>query len=301
MTGLHPEDSLEEIRISGGPGAQMKTVLFPNEKAAAESIARQTGNAAGKAAVFFEGLPMPTHESLDTDPSKMTFDLAFNKAYSESLEKRFRPFDLFYSSCRDFYRVVVAELIQRFDFSDSLFELVDLVKPVNARNLKPKSLRLLFQRFPILKEECDVVKADTEWRDQASLPIGLFLNDVNGNIETVDVEEYWLKIFSLTTPASVGKKDPVPRFPNLEKCVSLLLCIPCSNVLCERCFSQMNLTMTPQRNSLHPQTISALLAIHHWLKSQKETPSTVKIPPELIELTKKVQSNGVIQSIDNDR
>lgn len=126
--------------------------FFSKEKSSAEQYAHQVG----LSNVTMQGLPIPTHKTAHDNPSKIIFDIAFKKAYKDSFQSRFKPFDLFWV----FYRVVVTELISRFEFSDNIFELIQMVHPINARNLKPKSLRMVFQRFSILKTECDVAKAD---------------------------------------------------------------------------------------------------------------------------------------------
>jgi hypothetical protein len=70
-----------------------------------------------------------------------------------------------------------------------------LVEPRNARNLKPKSLRLLFVRFPVLREKCCLQKMDIEWRSQAMTDVTeLHLGDAH--VENLSVEQYWINIFN---------------------------------------------------------------------------------------------------------
>lgn len=262
----------------------MNTIFYPEQRAEAEKAAHQTGMAAGKAAISRAGLAMPTHSSSEDDASKLTFDAAFVKAKKESFEKRFKPISLFHSSCRNFYKVLLSDVIMRFDFSDAIFDIIDLVKPSNARNLSPKSLRPLFERFPQLASECDPVKANNEWREHVNLPSSVFGKNFKGNFETLSVEEYWITVF-----ASVNHlNDPQPRFPNLEICISFLLCIPCSNAPAERAFSQMKLTMTSHRNRLSPITVAALMQIRSWLVNQKKSASDVEIPLDLVKEARNV-------------
>ena len=92
------------------------------------------------------------------------------------------------SSCRNFYRVAVDEVIKLFDFNDEVFNVIELVKPKNARSLIPKSLRVLFERFPEVRNRCDIAKADLEWREHANLPAALFGNSFDGNFQRLSVQ-----------------------------------------------------------------------------------------------------------------
>ena len=57
----------------------------------------------------------------------------------------------------------------RFNFDDPMYSISQMLLPVNARNLKPQSLGALFKRFPMLKEMCNMEKAETGWRIHASI------------------------------------------------------------------------------------------------------------------------------------
>ena len=69
--------------------------------------------------------------------------------------------DRFHQSCWKYYVVLIKQIQDRFKFKDKINDILALVEPRNARNLKSKSLRPLFSRFPVLTEKCCVQKNDS--------------------------------------------------------------------------------------------------------------------------------------------
>ncbi|XP_032797995.2 uncharacterized protein LOC116934619 [Daphnia magna] len=55
----------------------------------------------------------------------------------------------FYIHCRDFYITAISDMKSRFDFTDPVYEVVTMLHPENARNLKPRTLSALFERFAV--------------------------------------------------------------------------------------------------------------------------------------------------------
>ena len=97
--------------------------------------------------------------------------------------------DLFYHSCRNYYIVLIKQIQDRFKFEDEIYDILALVEPSNSRNLKPKSLRPLFARFPVLTAKCSVHKTDVAWRSQAMTNLTEFhLGDAQP--EDMSVEHY---------------------------------------------------------------------------------------------------------------
>jgi redox-regulated HSP33 family molecular chaperone len=105
---------------------------------------------------------------------------------------------LLYQSCWKYYIVLIKQIQDRFKFEDKIHEILALVEPRNARNLKPKSLRPFFVRYPVLREKCSLQKTDVERRSQAMTDVTkLHLGDAQ--VEDLSVELYWMKMFSLKT------------------------------------------------------------------------------------------------------
>lgn len=97
--------------------------------------------------------------------------LAQKKAKIERLERDLMSLR---QNCRRRYIVAIQQLQERFDFAHPIYEINELVDPVNVRSLKPNSLTALFRHFPNLNTLCDRQKADNEWREHALLPPSFF-------------------------------------------------------------------------------------------------------------------------------
>ncbi|CAG5042174.1 unnamed protein product [Parnassius apollo] len=100
---------------------------------------------------------------------------------------------MFLITCRSFYVELAKQILQRFDFKDSLFNFIDLVNPSVAQSFTFKSLKPIFVRFPVLYAYYNMQYAvDDEWREYALLDHESY--DLH---PSDDAEEYWLKVFHL--------------------------------------------------------------------------------------------------------
>ncbi|KZS20519.1 Uncharacterized protein APZ42_012774 [Daphnia magna] len=129
---------------------------------------------------------------------------------------------------------------------DPIYEITELLDPVNARSLKPKYLTLLYRRFPNLNTMCNRQKADKEWRDHASLPPSLFKVETSDEVKKLSVESYW------------G--------------------LPFSNAIAERAFSKVDQVKTPLRNNLHNVSLPSLILAQQWLKNQQASSAFIEVP-----------------------
>ncbi|KAK4037553.1 hypothetical protein OUZ56_029585 [Daphnia magna] len=82
--------------------------------------------------------------------------------------------------CR-FFSTAIKQMQSRFNFDDEVYDIAEFFYPVNARSCKPPSLAFL--RFPFLRDSCDIIKADAEWRTQRSLSNNLFGAESNDEIK----------------------------------------------------------------------------------------------------------------------
>ena len=106
------------------------------------------------------------------------------------IEKLERDLKTLRHNCRRWYTVAIRQLQERFDFRDPIYEITELLDPLNTKSLKPNSLTLLFGRFPNLNTMCNRQKADNEWRDHASLPPSLFKVETSDEVKKLSVESY---------------------------------------------------------------------------------------------------------------
>lgn len=215
-------------------------------------------------------------------------DVAHNAAFKKEFETSFNPTDCFLLSIRDFFVVSIDQILKQFDFTDPAYEVIELLKPRNAKQLSPPTLYRLFERFPILYDSCNVDEAEREWRSHSNLPLELFNVSSQSALFELSAESYWKKVIEVKLPTGELK------FPNLKICISLLLCLPFSNAPSERVFSAMKLTKTPLRNKLDDKTVDAIVQTKSWLKNQGESASNVEIPKALIVSAQRVKSNAPI-------
>lgn len=159
-------------------------------------------------------------------------------------------FQSFFTSILSFYIELVANIKERFDFKDPIYDILKIMNPVEARNFKIKSLNNVIERFPILKIYVDRQEADNEWRRHAFLN----LEELELLKNETDLEKYWSKIFNLRNAAQEF------LFPNLKKIFSLLFVLPFSNAKVERIFSDVFNIKTDKRNLLNTETVRSLLA-----------------------------------------
>ena len=112
---------------------------------------------------------------------------------------------------------------KRFDFKDEIFKIAEMLEPTNARSMACRSLNQLFKRFPQLKDSCDPVAAENEWKNQALLGTDAFYScgcKTESEIAALGVEAYWCHLLNLRNSAGLL------CYPNLRTCISLLFCLP---------------------------------------------------------------------------
>jgi hypothetical protein len=187
-------------------------------------------------------------------------------------------------NCRKFYITAINQFQARFDFSDPYFDLCKIVKPEVARKANPKLISCLFQRFPILKKSVRESVAQQEWRQAALLKTECFNAENEKDVTDMPVEAYWKIVLN-------AEKNSKKMYPNLAICMQLLLSMPCSNASSERAFSVMKNIKTAKRNGLHNLTVSSLMRIKNWLKTQSFTAGTAVINKDIMAAVKEVKAN----------
>ena len=121
----------------------------------------------------------------------------------------------------------------------------------------------MFNRFPSLHQVCDSQKADYEWRDHSKLPPSYFGNDcdTSEDVSRLPRDIYWKVVLKTEIP-NVNTKQL--RFPNLAKCIFLLLGLPFANVDAERIFSQLKRIKSDRRTGLHNLSVSSFLKLKRF-------------------------------------
>lgn len=157
---------------------------------------------------------------------------------------------LFLQNCVNFYVELVSDIKRRFNFTDPIFDVIEIVDPVFAQTYKVTSLSHVLKRLPFLNDYVDSQQLDNEWRQHA-----LFDHVEIGLDNSASAENYWKQVFSLTNSAGII----LFPFPNLKIVINCLLILPFSNTSVERLFSTYNMIKTDLRNKLHTETISNII------------------------------------------
>ena len=181
---------------------------------------------------------------------------------------------------------------ERFVLGDEFFDIAQMVQPRNARTMQPPTLRKLFKRFPVLKEECDAAQAEQEWRSHAFIPHSDLGRTTEDDVRLMDAETYWLRVLNLSTTG--GK--PAKKFPNLSVVIAFVFSIPASNCISERLFSLLTLNKTCHRNQLSNETFSGLVRMKTLLKKENATAATIQFSDKLVQRVLKVRANKKIPS-----
>jgi hypothetical protein len=156
--------------------------------------------------------------------------------------------------CLDFYIEGATQIQNRFDFSSSVLQNMELLNPHVIFNEDRESIMPLATHFPNLVTKNNLQALDLEWRQLRNSNLKF---DDNASICT-----FWLKV------ENEKYADTTPVYPLLSKFALNLLSLPHSSANVERIFSQVNLLKTKQRNRLSTSTIVGLLHSKSYIKSE---------------------------------
>ncbi|CAG4961062.1 unnamed protein product [Colias eurytheme] len=84
----------------------------------------------------------------------------------------------FKRTCLMFYIETIKQIVQRFDVSDPLYGIIELIEPSVAQKFEVKDLSNVLKRFPNFKEDVNEVDLQKEWKKHAFLDhndLGFFL------------------------------------------------------------------------------------------------------------------------------
>lgn len=192
----------------------------------------------------------------------------------------------FYQSCRNFLVEAVAQIQERYDFKNPIYELLQCTDPANAVNLIPRSLSKLLEALPQISKCVDIQCVEDEWRSH------YMINGLSGDMDCMD---YWNKVFTQKNAADI------PCFPNLEVVITSMLALPFSNAAVERFFSKLNLTKTSQRSCLKNETICGLMHAIYHLKVNNASSHTMQITDNILKAAEQVKSNATCSECTTQR
>lgn len=144
----------------------------------------------------------------------------------------------------NFYVELCNQIRTRFDFNDLRLKFLTNFQPKVALSGNVPSIAQAVELFEILVTDVEVL--NTEWRQLQDIE---FLKQ----FENASFDEFWLEVFKMKNELN----DEM--FPNLNKLVKGLMCLPHTSASVERIFSQLNLIKTDIRNRLDIKTCNSII------------------------------------------
>ena len=165
---------------------------------------------------------------------------------------------IFFNGVKDFYKAVIATIIKKFAFNDSVVDDVAFLLPNKKDSVTPAIVVRLAARFSaaLQQEAHDALEEET--LDYILLPSSTLPSVVQGSegqpIKSEEVCAYWQHIGRMTT------LDGAARFPNLSRLAKCVLTLPVSNAETERVFSIVRKIVTDYRTQMDQSTLCALIS-----------------------------------------
>lgn len=161
-------------------------------------------------------------------------------------------------TCLTFYQTCVLEICNRFPIFDSFLKNLKFIQPTILLNDKARSeiidLTNVSSKFPRLINNFAL---SAEW---VALPFEL--TDIKINLQNATIEDLWKFI------ANIKDINDTIMFPELNKLLSIILCLPQSNAPAERTFSIVTDVMCPKRNKMSPYNLNALCIVRSYFQSR---------------------------------
>lgn len=167
----------------------------------------------------------------------------------ESVElKKFR------TNILSFYVELATQIRQRFDFDNEFLQFLTNFQPQNIINNSVMSIMDSSKYFSESIVE-NLQSLDNEWRMLCEI-------DELKKIDKISFDDFWLKVMNMTNEIDEE------MFPNLNKLIRVIICLPHSSATAERVFSKLNLIKTDLRNRLDVKTCNSILLSTALLKGE---------------------------------
>jgi len=156
----------------------------------------------------------------------------------------------FYSKCVDFLQVSCCQIKKRYNFSDTILPLLNILTPSVALSVEKRSeynanesLTCLTQQLTRIVNDNSLQIIDDQWRllSLVALPANI--------INEKEPDQFWVLL----------KKFESGQFNELAMFVLSVMSLPHSNASCERIFSKINRVKTKSRNKLITNTVSSTI------------------------------------------
>jgi len=162
-------------------------------------------------------------------------------------------------TCLTFYKTCVLQICDRFPIFDDFLNNLKFIQPKillnNEARTKIVDLTNVCSKFPRL---IDNFALSAEW---IALPFEFTDND-KINLQNATIEDLWKFV------AYIKDVNDTVMFPELNKLLSIILCLPQSNAPAERIFSIVTDVMCPKRNKTSPNNLNALCITRSYFQSR---------------------------------
>lgn len=147
-------------------------------------------------------------------------------------------------SILSFYIELCIQIRKRFNFEDDCLKLLSKFQPQIAMSGKIPSIIEASKFFK--KTVTNIEKLNNEWR---LLPEISYLK----SFENLPFNEFWVNVFEMKNELQEE------MFPNLNKLIKAVMCLPHSSASAERIFSKLNMIKTDLRNRLSVETCNSIM------------------------------------------
>lgn len=180
-----------------------------------------------------------------------------NHVSLDSITKRQDLLENFYISCIEFLKVSCVQIKKRYNFSDPILPLLNVLTPYVALSSEKRSEYNVQNSILSLTQKCprivstDLFQAiDDQWR---LMSLVHFSEDI---INEKEPDKFWILIKNLNSE----------QFKDLATFALQVMSLPHSNACCEIIFSKVYRVKTKSRNKLITETVSASLTASESIK-----------------------------------
>ena len=155
----------------------------------------------------------------------------------------------FFANVKAFYEAAVQKMIQKFPFSDRVLKDLVILDHRKREDLDYSHAACIAERFYL---DFDQEELKEEWTD-----FQLMTDEQLPSLQQdkLSTDTFWGTLLNMNTSLNV------PRFPLMQKLLSVLLCLPHSNADSERVFSQVRKINTEYGKRMEYETLTALLQV----------------------------------------
>lgn len=199
----------------------------------------------------------------------------------------------FFQRCQQFFIQLSNQLKSRLPLTNEIFKELQFLDPQVVVYQEFASLSNLLVKFPhIVPDKC-IQLIDNEYREiKLDINVSNLLASGSTDTTSLNVEEFWQKVSTLRDNNQKYKYENICNF------AQQMLCLPVSNVKCERIFSEFNRIKTDDRNKFLNENVSNII---HAKEGLKDVGSCTKFDPdfEMIKLMEDKTLYKNTKQVDN--